>query len=97
MIYYHAFKINETMFWVCSEAADYEYIVELEKVEQLETAMEIAEREASMWGGGYHEELAVDDENYSYYENAGYVEVLENALREAGIEAKYFVNMHEEK
>ena len=90
MVYYHAFKINETMFWVCSEAADYEYIVKLEKAEQLETAMEIAEREATLWGGGYEEEFAEDSDKYNYYHNAGYVEVVENALRETGIDMDYF-------
>lgn len=87
--YYHVSPIDEELFWVYSNEADYRYIVQLENPDQMEKAMEIAEREATMWGGGF-DEYEEDSEEYGYYYNAGYMEVVEDALNKAGIEADYY-------
>lgn len=82
----HVAKICEDMFYVFSEAADYEYIVRVEDESEASLAMDIAEKEAIRWG-------SPDDsrDDYDYYYNSGYVEVVENALSQANIEATYFV------
>lgn len=88
--YYHVSPIDKELFWVYSNEADYRYIVQLENPDQMDKAMEIAEREASRWGGGFSEEFEEDSDEYSYYHNAGYLEVVEDALNKAGIEADFY-------
>lgn len=88
----HTMQINSDMFYVFSVMADYEYIVRLVCPDDLERAMEIAEREATKWGT--LSELEGTDE-YDYYYNSGYVEIVKEALDEEGIEATYFTNCYE--
>jgi len=88
----HTTQISDDMFYVSSIEADYEYIVRVENVNDLKKAMEIAETEAMKWGAVSELE---GTEDYDYYYNSGYVEVVENALDKAGIEATYFTNMNE--
>lgn len=87
MNYFHVSQINTDLFWVYSHEADYEYIVCVADKENIEKAMEIAEREATRWGGPDKEELGDD---YDYYYNAGYVEVVKKALENEGIDAYFY-------
>lgn len=90
MTYYHVSQINVDLFWVYSSDADYEYIVNIANKENMDKAMEIAEREATRWGGPDSEELGDD---YDYYFNAGYVEVVEDAFKKEGIDAYFYTKM----
>ena len=87
MNYFHVSQINVDLFWVYSEAAEYEYIVCVTNKENMDKAMEIAEKEATRWGGPDPEELG---DEYNYYYNAGYVVVVEDALKKEGIEAFFY-------
>ena len=88
----HTTQINSYMFYVFSVMADYEYIVRLDFSEDLERAMEIAEREATKWGAV--SELEGTDE-YDHYYNSGYVEIVREAFEQEGIDATYFTNCYE--
>ena len=72
----------------CSDAADYDYYIQLKNADDIPTAMEIAETELALWGGGY-DELA-DSNLYDYYYYSGYVEIVLNAFEKAGIEIKHW-------
>ena len=87
----HTMQINSDMFYVFSVMADYEYIIRLVCPDDLAKAMEIAEREATKWGA--ISELEGTDE-YDYYDNSGYVEVVKNALEAEEIEATYFTDCY---
>lgn len=87
----HTTQINSYMFYVWSDAADYEYIVRLCYSENLEHAMEIAEREATKWGAV--SELEGTDE-YDHYYNSGYVEIVREAFEQEGIDATYFTDCY---
>ena len=88
----HTTQISNDMFYVWSDAADYEYIIRVLYTEDLYRAMEIAEREATKWGAV--SELEGTDE-YDHYYNSGYVEIVKEALDEESIEATYFTNCYE--
>ena len=90
MLMCHVSQINEDLVWVYSHDADYEYIVCVANKENMDKAMEIAEREATRWGGPDPEELG---DEYDYYHNAGYVEVVENALKAEGIDVYFYTKM----
>lgn len=72
----------------CSDAADYDYYIQLKNADDIPTAMEIAETELALWGGGY-DELA-DSNLYDYYYYSGYVEIVLNAFEKAGIEIRHW-------
>ena len=90
MVMHHVAQISETLFWVYSHEAEYKYIVNIEDKSRLSEAMEIAEREATRWGGPDEEELG---EDYDYYYNEGYVAVVENAFASVGIDAIFYTEM----
>ena len=65
--YNHVQKINVDCFWVYSHEADYQYIVNVENKDDMEKAMEIAEREATRWGGPDEEELEKENIKADFY------------------------------
>ena len=85
--YNHVQKINVDCFWVYSHEADYQYIVNVENKDDMGKAMEIAEREATRWGGPDEEELGDD---YAYYTYSGYVEVVADAFEKENIKADFY-------
>lgn len=91
----HVSRIDNYCFWCSSDNANFAYIIECDSESDLDKAMEIAERELGYW---CYPEDALEDcgqEQYDYYFHAGYVEVVEDALDEAGIRANYYVNKYE--
>lgn len=81
---YYTSNIDNCTFWCSSDSADYSYIVECERDDDYEKAVEIAERELTYYG---------DPENspdYDYYYNVGYVEVVREAFNKEGIEATFY-------
>ena len=78
----NVYKITETMFGCCSDMAGYDYIVSLEKADDLEEAMEIARKELEAYG--CPEEMG---ELEDYYYNS----MLDNN----DIEAEYYDNIEE--
>ena len=92
-IWHHVLKINDNIICCYSTEADYEYVIRLEEEKDLDKAIEIAEEELEKWGAV--SSLEGTDE-YDYYYNAGYVEVVENAFEKANIEAEYFVPLNKE-
>lgn len=88
-------RIDNCCFWCSSDNADFAYIIECDSESDFDKAMEIAERELGYW---CCPEDALEDygqDLYNYYYNAGYVEVVEDALDGAGIRANYYVNKYE--
>ncbi|MBR1851862.1 MAG: hypothetical protein IJ794_01600 [Lachnospiraceae bacterium] len=83
----HTAKINERCFWCFSDAADYEYLVELVDEADYDDAVIIAERELDYYG------CPEEAPDYDRYYNAGYVEVVKSALEAASIQANYYVKM----
>ena len=88
----HTVKVTNYMFYCFSTMADYEYYVRLEEASELDKAMRIADEELSKWGAPDEKELGDD---YAHYYNAGYVEIVQEALEREGIEADYFVLMED--
>ena len=98
----HVYDISKRlgMFECYSDMADYDYIVEVQRLCNYDTAKEIAERELCRWGvTEYCEDLWDSEEEYKenadYYYNAGYVEVVANALAKAGIVTNIYVKWGE--
>ena len=87
MTYFHVNPIMGCLFYCYSTEADYEYYVRCENFDDVDKAMEIADRELSLWGAG----------NETYYYYSGYVEVVENAFKAAGIDAEFFVPLNKEE
>lgn len=87
----NVYKITETMFGCWSDMAGYDYIVSLEKADDLEEAMEIARKELEAYG--CPEEMG---ELEDYYFNSGYIEVVKTMLDNNDIEAEYYDNIEEE-
>lgn len=83
----HAIQITKHLMYCYSDSADYEYIVRIEFPDDMERALEIANRELDLWGNPDD----APEEEYDYYYNAGYVEVVQIALEREGVEATFFV------
>lgn len=81
------FKESLDLFNVYSEMADIDYYIRVVDPSKLEQAMQIAEREISRWCC-----IDEEDEDYDYYYQAGYCEVVENELNKVKIVYKIFVN-----
>ena len=77
--------IDNCCFWCNSDAADFAYVVECLSESDFEKATEIAERELTNWCQAPNE-----DSSYWY---KGFVEVVQDALNEEGIQANYYVNI----
>lgn len=75
---------NRKVFWCCSDMAKYEYLVELERSEDLERAMETADEELYKYGN------PEESDDYDYYYYVGYVEVVQNAFEKVGIKASFY-------
>ena len=87
---YHVFLASEelNLLECSSDAADYDYYIQLKNADDIPKAMEIAETELTLWGGGYDE--LTDPYLYDYYYYSGYVEVVLNAFEKAGIEIRHW-------
>ena len=85
---YHVFLASEelNLLECWSDAADYDYYIQLKNADDIPMAMEIAETELTLWGGGYDE--LTDPDLYDYYYYSGYVEVVLNAFEKEGIEIR---------
>lgn len=83
------FKESSDLFNVYSEMSDIDYYIRVVDPNKLEQAMQIAEREIGRWC--CVDEIEDDDE-YNYYYQAGYCEVVEEELNKAKIIHKIFVN-----
>ena len=98
----HVFDISKRhgIFECYSDMADYDFIVNVQ-VGDYDTAKQIANRELCRWGAcsEYWDDLWDSEEeyneNYEYYYNAGYAEVVVSALSEAGIVCEIFEKVGE--
>ena len=92
---YFTNRIDNCCFWCSSILADYSYIVECLGEDDYDKAIQIAERELGYWSApesvysNFSKEEA--DEKYNYYMNAGYVEVVKNAIDDAKIPVHFYV------
>lgn len=88
--YQHVSKFHPNVFECFSDAADYDYFVRLDDADDMERALDIAERELELYG-------CPEDagENFDHYYYSGYVEVVSEALSKAGIEAEYYTKMED--
>lgn len=71
-----------------SDNPNYDYYIRLENTEDIPKAMELIEKELSIWGGGY---VNINDKDlFNYYHYSGYVEVVENILKTHQIDVVEF-------
>lgn len=83
-MYYYISNIDNCCFWVVAELANVEFIVECLSEIDYEKATEIANREIGYWCSP---EESPDEEKYR---NAGYVEVVKDALDDERIATKIY-------
>ena len=76
---------SDHSFWVYSENMDIDYLVSLNQPDDLEDAKAIAEWKVTKWAE------ANNENNPNWYK--GFVEVVEEALSEADIDARIYVRM----
>ena len=89
----HAFKVSDRAMNCWSNMADYNYILFIKDPAQMDKALDIADRELSIWGNTD----AFPQDEYDYYYNAGYGEVVENALELEGIQVLCYEDIDDEK
>ena len=75
----------DNCFWVYSDMGDVCFLVEVAVESMVEEAKEIADREIGYWLN------PEESPNPDYYENAGYVAVVRDALMKKNIYADYYV------
>ena len=77
-------------FWCYSNMADYEFMVEVERSADLPRAIDVAEQALEYYGDP--DESPAPD----YYYNAGYCEVVRDALNKAGINHTIYAKLEED-
>lgn len=80
---------NKTMFFCYADLSDFDFVVLLTDSKNYDKAIEIAERELTRWCNPTEQEELTEDEK-SYYENAGYIEVVEDAFIKENINADFY-------
>ena len=87
MKYEYIYKVVGNSFWVYSDIANVDYLITVEDFTKVEEAKEIAEREITKW-------LEAESEEDEYF-GLGYVEVVKEAYKKKGIEAKFYIEMED--
>ena len=92
----HAYHQYNSMINCFSAAADYEYYIRIDDSNgyTIPEIVNICDMELSMYGAPDHY-YTEDNDEYWYYFNAGYVEVVSDALKELGIEFTAFTIMED--
>jgi len=80
---------NETLFFCYADLSNFSFVVVLLNSDDYDKATKIAERELTRWCNPTKQEELSEDEK-SYYENAGYIEVVEDAFIKEGINAEFY-------
>jgi len=88
----HVSKLSDRALNCFAELADFNYILFIKDPSQIDKAYKIAERELHLWC--CPEEAPPED--YDYYYNAGYAEVVEEALENQGIEVLCYDDIDDE-
>lgn len=88
----HAIRITPDLIECYSDSADYDYFVRLEDEKQMYKALELANNVLDKWGSIPDD---LDEDEYNYFYNAGYVEVVADIFEKNNIQATFFVEMGE--
>ena len=90
---YHVNVVYPCLIYCWSDAADYEYFIRFENEKDFtQEIIDCVDRELGYYGDP---ESTGNEEEYEYYFNIGYVEVVTNMLDGYGIEYKVFTEMEE--